>query len=159
MRTGSNLKVEGVLDIPESGAAGALVRLVGRGGVRAPQPHAIHRDDERPGSWILFIPAAAYVVWLGIGSRDLGKIPIAGSFLAVYAFFLISPRQILSMRHYSLVPLGFIAVCGTAEKLLGRWSWAFLGWRSHGVCTCIRSRRAPDPEAAYLWILRTAGLA
>lgn len=70
-----------------------------------------------PPVWWSFTPAVVYTLLRGRKDRDVAAITMAACFVALYALFLVTPRDIFIYSAYPLVPLGAIAIGRALEAL------------------------------------------
>lgn len=110
--------------------------------------------------WALFLPAAIYLVVLGVRERDRGWVLIGGTFLALYAFFLSVSRPIILYSALSVTPFGFMVLAFAARRLLQErakvFLWVGVVW---SVYLYPLAAGAWCPVWMYRWLLRVMGVA
>jgi dolichyl-phosphate-mannose-protein mannosyltransferase len=79
-----------------------------------------------PVLWILFVPSALLLVYVGWKRKRGHWTVVAVSFLLTYALFFFAPRPVILYSAAAVVPLGFVCVGFAATYLLKRRVWWFL---------------------------------
>ncbi len=80
-----------------------------------------------PVLWFAFVPLSIFGAWASIRRRDVGLAALAGSFLLLFGFFVVSPRPIYLYSAIVVVPFGLLASTYAVGRLPGRWKWWALG--------------------------------
>jgi 4-amino-4-deoxy-L-arabinose transferase-like glycosyltransferase len=108
-----------------------------------------------PVIWIFFVPSAVLLCWVGIKRGHVEWTALGASFLGLYAFFLISPRQIVLYSAMGVVPLGFIALgfaIAYVFKQRGKYVFAALALWSLYLFPMVGLGLMPHPM--YGWIVK-----
>ncbi len=105
--------------------------------------------------WILVLPSFLYQLLSGIKRKDLGVIFLSAGFALMYLPMVLVKRPIFLYSSLAIIPVAFVLVAGTIERLPNKWPlYTFILLSLWSILLFPLTSGIPVPEELYEPILR-----